>query len=64
MKKILTYGILGLFTISSSIAQNWVSTTPENKKVILEELTGVNCTYCPDGHKRANAIKDNNPDNV
>lgn len=64
MKKILTYGIFGLFTISSSIAQNWVSTTPENKKVILEELTGVNCTYCPDGHKRANAIKDNNPDNV
>ncbi len=64
MNKILTYGILGLFTISSSIAQNWVSTTPENKKVILEELTGVNCTYCPDGHKRANAIKDNNPDNV
>ncbi len=64
MKKILTYGILGLFTISSSIAQNWVSTTPENKKVVLEEYTGYRCTYCPDGHKRADNMVLANPNNV
>jgi len=34
----------------------FVSKTPENRKVILEEYTGINCGYCPDGHKRADSL--------
>ncbi len=45
-------------------AQTFVSTTPQNKKVILEEFTGVNCVFCPQGHVIANNIKNANPDNV
>lgn len=45
-------------------AQNIVSTTPTNKNVILEELTGINCTFCPDGHLLAKQLKNNNPGRV
>ena len=48
----------------SMIAQTIVSTNPENKNVILEEFTGIYCTYCPDGHAIAQAIKDANPNDV
>ena len=41
----------------SMIAQTIVSTNPENKNVILEEFTGIYCTYCPDVHSIAHAIK-------
>lgn len=47
-----------------AFAQSIVSTTPENKKVILEEFTGIHCGYCPEGHKLSEAIKKDNPDNV
>ena len=59
MKKIL----LSVFFLGSflSSAQTNVSTTPENKNVVLEEYTGISCPYCPDGHAIANSIKDNNP---
>ena len=36
-----------------AISQTFVSTTPENKNVILEEFTGITCVYCPDGHRIA-----------
>lgn len=45
-------------------AQTFVSTSPENKNVVLEEYTGIYCTFCPDGHKRAAALKDQNPGDV
>ncbi len=45
-------------------SQTIVSTSPENKKVVLEEFTGIYCTYCPDGHKLAQQLKDANPGNV
>ena len=32
-------------------------TTQRNRNVILEEYTGINCQYCPDGHRRANELK-------
>jgi hypothetical protein len=44
--------------------QTPVSQTPQNKNVVLEELTGINCQYCPDGHKRAKQIADANPGRV
>ena len=62
MKKFLL--LLVVFTGFSSYAQTIVSTTPQNKKVILEEFTGVNCVYCPQGHTIANNIKNANPSNV
>lgn len=64
MKKIITLGIVALLSTLSLNAQNWVSTTPENKKVVLEEFTGLKCTYCPDGHKRANNLKEANKGKV
>ena len=42
-------------------AQNYVSTSPANRNVILEEFTGRNCGFCPDGHRIANEITANNP---
>lgn len=59
---------LSLFFVAfmgvSAFAQTIVSTAPQNKKVILEEFTGVNCVYCPQGHAIANSIKNANPNNV
>ncbi len=63
MKKILP--LFGMLALSgSALAQLPVSTAVENKKVILEEFTGIYCTFCPDGHKRAQQLADNNPGNV
>lgn len=57
------FTILGLGAINSGFAQT-VSTTPENKNVVLEEYTGISCVWCPAGHKIANTLKQNNPDDV
>ncbi|MBL4592829.1 MAG: Omp28-related outer membrane protein [Flavobacteriales bacterium] len=63
MKKILLT-TLGLATGLGAFAQLPVSTTPENKNTILEEFTGIHCTYCPDGHKRADQMMAANPGDV
>lgn len=62
MKKTLLF-LIALNSVCS-FAQTIVSTTAQNKKVILEEFTGVNCVYCPQGHTIANTIKNANPSNV
>ncbi|HLS12020.1 MAG TPA: Omp28-related outer membrane protein [Flavobacteriaceae bacterium] len=62
MRKILLS--IALLCSAGLFAQNLVSTTPQNKKVVLEEFTGINCVFCPDGHRIAQAIKDQNPDDV
>ena len=51
--------ILGvsIFAASGINAQTIVSTSPMNKRVVLEEYTGIHCVYCPDGHKRAHDIQ-------
>ena len=41
-----------------------VDTLPQNKKAILEEFTGIHCTYCPDGHVIAQQIKNAYPNDV
>ena len=51
------------FTFSLK-AQQYVSTTPANRNVILEEFTGRGCGYCTDGHRIANEIMANNPGRV
>ena len=48
----------------SLFAQLPVSTAPSNRKAVLEEFTGIYCQYCPDGHKKADAIVTGNPTNA
>jgi hypothetical protein len=62
MKKTLLSAFL--FSLCFVNAQTFVPTTPQNKKVILEEFTGVNCVFCPQGHVIANNIKNADPNNV
>lgn len=33
-----------------------VSTQPQNRNAVIEELTGQNCTWCPAGHKIVNEL--------
>ncbi|MES2512824.1 MAG: Omp28-related outer membrane protein [Bacteroidota bacterium] len=61
-KQLLT--LLAAGATGSMFAQLPVSTTPENKKIVLEEYTGIHCGYCPDGHTIANTIYNNNPGKV
>ncbi len=64
MKKILLLTSLLSFGFLTGYSQLPVSTTAANKNVVLEEYTGIKCTFCPDGHKRASAIKAANPGRV
>ncbi|MFT5078210.1 MAG: hypothetical protein ACI825_000366 [Planctomycetota bacterium] len=62
-KKILFSTIFMLLTIGM-YAQTIVGITEENRNVVLEEFTGIKCQFCPQGHAIAQAMKDNNPDDV
>lgn len=53
-----------LLATGALMAQTPVSTSPQNRKVVLEEFTGYTCGYCPDGHKKADQLKAANPGNV
>ena len=66
MKKILSLVVIALlisFTLSAQ-GDQFVSTTPTHKNVLLEEYTGINCGYCPDGHRIANQIAAAHPGEV
>ena len=61
MKK-FTFALMALLAFSFSLkAQQYVSTEPANRNVILEEFTGRNCGYCTDGHRIANELMAANP---
>ena len=63
--KRLTFTLLALLAFTCSLkAQMYVSTTPSNRNVLIEEFTGRSCPYCPDGHKIANQIMAANPGKV
>ena len=62
MKKII-FPAFALITFIAS-AQTFVSTSPENKNVILEEFTGISCTFCPAGHLIGQDLHDANPNDV
>src|SRR5690554_6885345 len=62
-KKLPLSLLVGLFALVS-YGQTIVSTSPENKNVVLEEFTGIHCVYCPQGHAIAKAIQDAHPDDV
>lgn len=63
MKKFTFLGAALLAGFSMS-AQTFVSTTPANKNAVVEEYTGIRCVFCPDGHKRGNALATANPGRV
>lgn len=64
MKK-FTLALMALLSVGfAAKAQQYVSTEPANRNVIIEEFTGRNCGYCPDGHRIANEIMANNPGRV
>jgi hypothetical protein len=60
MKKfnVLVLFILAGFSLS---AQSIVDTTAQNKNAILEEFTGIHCTWCPAGHLISNQIEAAHP---
>lgn len=67
MKKtllVLVAAVLTTMFASAQITDTIVSLTPSNRNVVLEEYTGINCQYCPDGHKIANQIMAAHPDRV
>ena len=63
MIKKITLSLIFLFTLNS-ISQTIVSTTPENKNVVLEEFTGLHCVWCPSGHAAAQSLRNSNPGDV
>ena len=64
MKKLSLLLVAFMACILQVNAQEFVSTTPANRNVVLEEFTGRNCGYCPDGHVIANQLMHDNPDRV
>lgn len=43
------------------MAQTIVDTTAQNKNAVLEEFTGIHCTWCPAGHLISNQLEAANP---
>ena len=62
MRKILL--ILLSFLCINSYAQTLVDTLLHNKNIVLEEFTGIHCTFCPDGHVVAQSIYNAYPQRV
>ena len=65
MKRLL-FAVAGLVLGFGTSAQTptIVSTDSQNRNVVIEEYTGINCTWCPDGHKMVQEFADNNPGRV
>ncbi|MGB1294816.1 MAG: Omp28-related outer membrane protein [Flavobacteriales bacterium] len=62
--KIFLQTIATIFCLNIAFAQLPVSTEPQLRNVILEEFTGIYCSFCPDGHRIANELVDSNPNRV
>ncbi len=62
MKKIFTLIIVAVALQIN--AQQFVSTEQQNRNVFIEEYTGKNCTWCPEGQMVANGIARTNPGRV
>ena len=55
--------LLSAFSLTAQTPQ-FVSTEPANRNVVIEEFTGVNCRYCPDGHRIVREYQEANPGRV
>ncbi len=53
-----------LLIFQKNVSQNFVSTSPENKKALVEKFTGINCNYCPCGDVVIYGAVDSNPENI
>jgi hypothetical protein len=62
MKHLCTLSIIVFPAVLT--AQSLVSTSPQNRTVLLEDFTGVNCQYCPEGHTIMESIESAAPDEV
>lgn len=49
--------IMTIFYSIHGFSQTIVSTSPQNRKAVLEEFTGMNCGFCPRGHEIAESLK-------
>ena len=61
--------LLSLLTFAQNneinvINRSQVSTDPQNKKILLEEFTGIHCGNCPDGHAMAKKLHTAKPEDV
>ena len=63
MKKVLFLFAASLLSVGVW-AQTIVSTTPQNRNAIIEELTGYQCLWCPAGHKIVNELMESNPGRI
>lgn len=61
---ILLTVVIFLSYSTSVFSVELASRNPQPRNVVLEEYTGIHCVYCPDGHKRAKALKEANPGRV
>ena len=50
------FGLL-LVTSYTAEAQRPVTTAIQNRRVVLEQFTGINCATCPNGHRIADSLK-------
>ena len=66
MKKIsfLMCALFALLLKVNAQEPQFVSTEKQNRNVLIEEFTGRDCGYCPDGHRIANDIVNSNPGRV
>lgn len=64
MKKNLPLILLLTLLVGTATAQQNVSTEVENKKVLVEEFTGIHCGYCPYAHKIVAEMLKAQPDKV
>ena len=66
MKKIsfLMCALFALLLKVNAQEPQFVSTEKQNRNVLIEEFTGRDCGYCPDGHLIANNIVNSNPGRV
>lgn len=60
MKRITSL-LVALTIVMSVNAQQYVSTEPANRNLLIEEFTGRNCPNCPAGHIISNEIIHDNP---
>lgn len=63
MRKIaFVFIVLGLLTLNLSAQEGvFVDKTPQNRKALFEEFTGLHCPNCPAGHKEAALIEETYP---
>jgi hypothetical protein len=61
-RSLLIYPLL--LYVTSAFSQLPVSTAQQNRKILLEEFTGMYCTFCPTAHKTGDELTAADPSNI